>query len=488
MNGLHLILSTSMYWSISEDVARAFRDIYSNLPDDYLSTVANIRENRHLERRIQRQQQNRTAIGNPAKASGGAFADIVDANGVLHLDLSGVMVPRSSSASDYFGSSEIALDKLDRIIANAKNSEAVKGLAISIDCPGGPSIDSRNVAVNIENFGKPFFGFINGQATSAAYDILSSANVIYASPSHMSGSIGTMTVLRNTAQAEKAAGITTLYFASGEMKLVGCPNNETGDISETDKQYYQDFVNKLGKEFSDAVIRRRQLNAKQAAEIVKADVYMGKDSIKMGLVDKITTKEQFLSDVAAMMNGKKTIPRKDKPKNEATMTIEDIETNSDAKNGAEILLEDSPAITEENKNEKTPLVVTDEMRNLLESKGVKNLADLQSLMDFSTIGESARKNAVSLAQKYSSMASGEKCTDTFDDLNYDRIIQMASTFRDQAKSKGLIPAEKRETLTDDSAETNNTDKKIANDSQIPARTQNELAKIGEQLLLRNFGK
>lgn len=449
----HLIRSLGEYWSILPSRAETIYDLYSDLPDDYLSTVARLRAQRKTEEKEAKAQ---SKIATEKSTGDSRFANKVDANGVLTLNLRGEVVQSGSSFSDFFGSSDIALDDLDNLLAQAKTDSYVKALSVLMDSPGGIAIPSRNTAISIENFGKPVFAFISNMAASAGYDLISSATKIYASDSHISGSIGTMTALINRSGQDKQRGVERIMFASGEHKLTGVPGKD-GEIPQEHLDRTQAFVNKLGGDFVESVAKRRNLSNAQKTDVAKAGIYVGEESVKAGLVDKIASLENYRKDVAAYMSGKKTIPSS-KGKNKMSVETEDnlvsdpVELNDipEAEDAIKIKAEDVEKKIENNS----------EMLSFLAENSIDSVDKLKNMISFAKIGEGARSSLEDTVKKYYALAEGEDCKDDFSDLSYDRLMQLGSSYRKVAISKNMIEVPKRESA-DDAANVEDSAKKSA---------------------------
>lgn len=459
----HLIRSVGEYWSILPSRAEAIIGLYENLPEDYLSTVARMR---NQARKDERDNKASNKITTEKSSGESRFANKVDSNGVLTLSLRGEVVQSGTSYADYFGETEIALDSLNNILEQAKVDPFVKALSILIDSPGGVAIASRNTADMIADFGKPVFAMITEVAASAGYDLISSANKIYALHNHISGSIGTMTSVTNRSKQDQQNGILKLYFASGERKLVGSPD-KNGDIPQEHLDMIQEHVNKLGGQFVDAVATRRNLTPSQKADVAKAGIYVGAESVKAGLVDKITTMEGYRQEVAAYMSGKKTMPASStKGKNQMAKEDEDnlisdpLElsdlTDLEDKN------DDSAKEPVKNKLSDTEIQAKNsELLTVLAENKIESADQLKNILAFATIGTSARNSLVETVQRYHAMVNGEECTDKFDDMTYDRLMQYGASLRKTAIANKMIEEPKRETLDDAANSTSGTGKKPA---------------------------
>lgn len=160
-------------------------------------------------------------------------------------------------------------------LKSAREDNSVKAIVLQIDSPGGSASSIEPIFLDVLELKqhKPVVAFIGSIGASGGYYIAVASNLIYAGPSSTIGSIGVIGSLP-TAEALDENTITT-----GPFKSTGGSRRKT--VS---------FVATLKQQFIDAVISQRgdRLNISDA-ELSRAEVYSGAESLRNGLIDEIST-------------------------------------------------------------------------------------------------------------------------------------------------------------------------------------------------------
>jgi protease-4 len=132
-----------------------------------------------------------------------------------------------------------------------------------------------------------------GYFASAAYHVFCGATSIYASPSCVVGSLGTISVLVDDSEATAAAGYRVVPVTTGAAKMTGLPG-----VPVTD-----DDIARVRRriEESTALFRRnvalskRMTAAQLEAAFADADVYHAAEAAERGYVDNTLIPEDYLA-------------------------------------------------------------------------------------------------------------------------------------------------------------------------------------------------
>lgn len=201
-------------------------------------------------------------------------------DGVYVLPVTGALL--KNEYCDSPGTSNMLTD-FNQALTNAE----VKGIVLQIDSPGG-SVDGLEVfASAIKASTKPVVAFVDGMMASAAYRIGSSASLIIASTAtDMVGSIGTMVQWADFTEAYKQRGI-TLHEAyateSTDKNRVLKEATATGNYTNL----VTTLLDPVNDSFLSAVKANRPGINLDKENVLTGKVYMAKEAIKYGLVDKI---------------------------------------------------------------------------------------------------------------------------------------------------------------------------------------------------------
>lgn len=179
-------------------------------------------------------------------------------------------------------------------------SPDVSAIVLKFDSPGG-DVAGLFEAVNTMQMakrkaGKPIVGYVDEACYSAAYALAMVADKIYMPASAGCGSVGVITCMVDTTEANEAAGIRVEVITSGDQKADGHPDTPMTDaaISRT-----QSRVDDLADMFFAVVAKARKLSPKVVAAY-QAGIFIGQDAIDAGLADGIVSWSILIEMVGAM--------------------------------------------------------------------------------------------------------------------------------------------------------------------------------------------
>lgn len=230
-----------------------------------------------------------------------AEAQIVAANAARELKLFGsvAVIPilgpimhRSGWWSEYFGLT--SCQQLRNSIRMAMANDEVKAIVFEVDSPGGEVDGTPELAAEI--FGmrgqKPMISVVNTMQCSAAHWIGCQADEIIMSPSASAGSIGCWTLHMDYSALLEAEGIKPTFIFAGEHKVDG---NYFEPLSDEARAHLQASVNEVHKDFLASVAKARGTTAAAVRESYgEGKVYSAKQSIKLGVADRIAPLDQVL--------------------------------------------------------------------------------------------------------------------------------------------------------------------------------------------------
>lgn len=132
--------------------------------------------------------------------------------------------------------------------------------------------------------------YVDGLSASACYGLSCIADEVIANPNAEVGSIGVVVRLINDSKALEQKGYERTFVYAGGNKV---PFNAEGEFREEFLADIQGKVDSLYEEFTAYVSEMRDIPVDQVKS-TEAKVFMAKDSISLGLVDKVMTHEDFM--------------------------------------------------------------------------------------------------------------------------------------------------------------------------------------------------
>lgn len=211
--------------------------------------------------------------------------------GVGVVDLSGVITD-----------SQQVLDDLKYF----RQAEEVKAIVLRVDSPGGGVGASQEIyhALLKTREVKPVVTSMGGIAASGGYYASAATNGIVANSGTITGSIGVIMGYTNFSRILDKIGLEAVVFKSGEMKDAGSPTRE---MTEKEREYLQQVVSSLHRQFVRDVATARGLEVKDVEVLADGRIYTGEEALSLGLVDRLGTMEDALS-WAAELGGLKGEP------------------------------------------------------------------------------------------------------------------------------------------------------------------------------------
>jgi signal peptide peptidase SppA len=212
---------------------------------------------------------------------------------VAMVGVRGTLVQRQSSLRPYSGMT--GYNGLRQTILAAANDDAVKGIMLDIDSPGGSVSGCFDLVDTIWKVGrdKPIRAVLSENAYSAAYAIACAASDgIYVPRTGGTGSIGVIWVHANYADALAKEGIKVTIVKTGKRKD---DFSELKDLSDEAREQAQADSDAIAAIFHEVVARGRGISTKAAADL-EAACFMGQAGVAQGLADKVMAPDAAFRD------------------------------------------------------------------------------------------------------------------------------------------------------------------------------------------------
>lgn len=191
-------------------------------------------------------------------------------------------------------------ETISKAIAKARKNKKVKIIVLRVDSPGGSALASDIIwrEVELAKKVKPVVVSMGNMAASGGYYIACGGNRILADESTVTGSIGVFGLLPNVkGLLNNKLGVTTDTVNSNSHSDAGSGYRalnafEEAAIQASVENVYADFIGKVAK--------GRGMSIEQVDEIGQGRVWIGKDALKIGLIDEFGGLDKSI-EVAATM-------------------------------------------------------------------------------------------------------------------------------------------------------------------------------------------
>jgi protease-4 len=181
------------------------------------------------------------------------------------------------------------------IISQATKDESIKAVVIDVDSPGGAVGASQEIYRAIEKLRekKPVIVSMGNVAASGGYYISAPANVIYANPGTITGSIGVIIQHVDVSEILNKFGVKVNTIKSGANKDILYP---TKPLLPEQKALLEKTVMDVYDQFLDAIVRYRPIKKDVLKSYADGRVFSGNEAKALGLVDKIGNIQDAISE------------------------------------------------------------------------------------------------------------------------------------------------------------------------------------------------
>ncbi len=166
-------------------------------------------------------------------------------------------------------------------IDQAVNS-GVDGFIFEIDSPGGVVLPSKDIMERIKRLDQPKVALIRNVGASGAYWVASACDYIIADEVSNVGSIGVRLDHFDASELMKKLGIKYDPIKAGLHKTMGSPFES---LSDEERKLLEGMVNNLHELFIKSVAQNRHMESEKIREVATGEVFLGKQSLELGLVD-----------------------------------------------------------------------------------------------------------------------------------------------------------------------------------------------------------
>ncbi len=239
-------------------------------------------------------------IGSCTTVISSASGSLSGSSGQAEVSVDSVGVITISGTIGYDGttaSPEGLKAQLDRAAAD----EHIKAVVLRVNSGGGTATAGEEMAAYVKQFreetGKPVVVSSAATNASAAYEVSSQADYIFTAKTTAIGSIGTAMQLTDVSDLLDKLGISVDDITSAQSKD---STYGTRALTDEERAYYQDMVNKINATFIENVAEGRNMDAEAVRALATGLSFTGLDAVENGLADEIGTREDAIAKAAEL--------------------------------------------------------------------------------------------------------------------------------------------------------------------------------------------
>lgn len=211
-----------------------------------------------------------------------AGSDILATNQVAVLYADGQMM-------DAGDGSLIVGDRFSSELRQLRENDNVKAVVLRVNSPGGSVLAADVIwrEVLLTRQVKPVIVSMGSMAASGGYYISAPADMIYANPTTLTGSIGVFGMLFNVEKgAREKLGLTVDVVKTNPSADMG---NIFRPLTTVEHQWMQNSVDSTYLRFTELVSQGRKMPIERVDELGSGRVWTGIEALQNGLVDRLGT-------------------------------------------------------------------------------------------------------------------------------------------------------------------------------------------------------
>jgi protease-4 len=191
-------------------------------------------------------------------------------------------------------------DDLVRELRQHRENPSVKAVVIRINSPGGvvgPTQEVYDQILRLRRAGKPVVASLGAIAASGGYYIAVGADLIYANPGSLTGSIGVIMQLANVDALMKKVGVDYVVVKAGQFKDIG---NVSRSMTPDERRVMQALLDDVHGQFIGAVATGRKLPREDVVRFADGRVFSGTQAKELRMVDALGGLEEAVLAAAKL--------------------------------------------------------------------------------------------------------------------------------------------------------------------------------------------
>lgn len=214
------------------------------------------------------------------------------------IEVNGALVDGATS----FGGVGVTRDAM-AMLRRAREDEAVAGVLLQLDTPGGSVTDAdllHNEVEALRNAEKPVVVLMGDLCASGGYYVAAAADQVIALPTSLTGSIGVMIANLNVYALLQRWGIEDTSVLSGPNKGLLMPTRE---FTEEHRALLQGVVDEMHELFVQRIVKGRNLEEEKVRALADGRLYTATQARELGLVDAIAYRDAAIVTLRGLAKG-----------------------------------------------------------------------------------------------------------------------------------------------------------------------------------------
>lgn len=186
---------------------------------------------------------------------------------------------------------------LKSLLDQAKQRDDIKAVVLRVNSGGGTATAGEEMAKYVGDFEKPIVVSCAATTASAAYEIASQADYIFAAKTSSVGSIGVAMQVTDLSGLYDKLGIDIDTIVSSEAKDSTYGNRP---LTKSERKWYQNMVNAIDSDFIETVAAGRNMSVDSVKALANGLTYTGSEAAANGLVNEVGYLEDAISKASQL--------------------------------------------------------------------------------------------------------------------------------------------------------------------------------------------
>jgi protease-4 len=217
---------------------------------------------------------------------------------ILLLDISGVISEREDSGPLSQQTTSI-IEDIKEAMKKAQHDDAIKGIVVKINSPGGTITGSDILHHELKQFKKEknirIVACLMDVGTSGGYYVATAADEIMAHPTTITGSIAVIAIKFNVKGLLNLIGVKDETIKSGELKDIWSPFRPSTD---KERAIMQAVIDKFHSRFVDVIKEgRKDLSRQEIEKLADGRIFTADEALESRLIDRIGYLDDALDEM-----------------------------------------------------------------------------------------------------------------------------------------------------------------------------------------------
>lgn len=217
---------------------------------------------------------------------------------VAVVPITGVLAKHSSMVNGVSQPQGLGADTAEAMVEAAGRMAGVRSVVLQIFSPGGQVAGNDQVRAAIARVrasGRRVVAYADDVCASGGYRLAIACESVWANPMAQVGSVGACTLLEDSSERFRGAGVRRVTVRSGRAKMA--TGYDGTPLGKDQLDAVQAEIDALAGQFLGEVVAARGLSEAQAEETASGAVFIAADARRLGLIDGVLSLAELVDNM-----------------------------------------------------------------------------------------------------------------------------------------------------------------------------------------------